>query len=111
MLAGAGIVSLAAAPVVRSYDQALLLPAVAVLVLLGEGLVGRARLLQRLALMFTVVVLPWVLFVSAQLANSPPRIGVVPLAFAVALLGSALAVRASPRLRGDLRESAEDKGR
>jgi hypothetical protein len=111
MLAGAGIVSLAAAPVVRSYDQALLLPAVAVLVLLGEGLVGRARLLQRLALMFTIVVLPWVLFVSAQLANSPPRIGVVPLAFAVTLLGSALAVRPSPRLRGDLRESAEDERR
>jgi hypothetical protein len=56
-------------------------------------------------------VLPWVLFVSAQLANSPQRIGVVPLAFAVTLLGSALAVRPSPRPRGNFRESAEDERR
>ena len=93
MLAGASIVSVTVAPVVRSYDQALLLPAIAVLVLIGGRLEGRARAVQRLMLMFTVLALPWALFVSAQLANSPPRIAIVPLAFAAALLWTTRALK------------------
>ena len=93
MFAGASMVALVVAPVARSYDQVLLLPAIAVLVLLGEQLAGRARLIQRLIVLLTAVVLPWVLFVSAQLANSPARIAVVPLVFAAALFGSALALK------------------
>jgi hypothetical protein len=100
LLAGAGIVSLAAAPVARSYDQVLLVPALAVLVLLGDGLPERGRLLQRLALVCTAVVAPWLVFVSAQLANAPARIAVVPLLFSAALFGSALARKrsAAPRV-------------
>lgn len=97
MLAGASIVSVAVAPVVRSYDQVLLLPAIAVLVLIGGRLEARARAIQRLMLMCTVLALPWALFVSAQLANSPQRIAIVPLAFAAALLWTARALKTGAR--------------
>lgn len=90
ILAAAVILSLFLVPYVFSYDQLVLVPAIA-LIVLGADRLNAARRLPRLILIVSIVTIaPWILFFAGVASGNHVLSALVPLAFSLLL---ALAMR------------------
>jgi len=90
IFAAAVILSLFLVPYVFSYDQLLLVPAIALIVLAADRLNGARRLPRLMLIVSVVTIAPWILFFAGVASGDHVLSALVPFAFALLL---ALAMR------------------